>query len=95
MNGDFRYLEAEKDMNKFRTALPAYAKLMEDLAKLEGKGVINLQLFLKPYFEDYGQGEIAVTLMLLLARRFYGDSLRFKREPNILTDIQFTSPKIC
>jgi len=28
---------------------------------------------------------------MLLARRFYGDSLRFKREPNILTDIQFSS----
>jgi hypothetical protein len=58
---------------------------------LEGKGQVNLPHFLKPYFEEFGQGEIAVTLMLLLARRFYGDGLRFKREPNNLTDIQFTS----
>jgi len=91
VEGDTRYLEAEKDIHKFRTALPAYAKLLEDLAALEGKGPVNLLQFLKPFFEEYGQGEIAVTLFLLLARRFYGDSLRFKREPNNLTDIQFTS----
>jgi len=89
--GDTRYLEPEKDLNKFRTALPAYAKLLEDLEALEGKGQVNLLQFLKPYYEEYGQGDIAVTLMLLLARRFYGDSLRFKREPNTLTDIQFAS----
>ena len=91
VEGDTRYLEAEKDINKFRSALPAYAKLLEDLAALEGKGQTNLLQFIKPFFEEYGQGEIAVTLFLLLARRFYGDSLRFKREPNNLTDIQFTS----
>jgi len=90
VEGDIRYLEVEKDINKFRTALPAYAKLLEDLAALEGKGQADLLQFIKPFFEEYGQGEIAVTLFLLLARRFYGDSLRFKREPNNLTDIQFT-----
>jgi hypothetical protein len=89
--GDYRYLEPEKDINKFRSALPAYARLLEDLAALEGKGGVNLSQFLITYFEDFGQGEIAVTLMLLLARRFYGDSLRFKREPNLLNDIQFTN----
>lgn len=90
IEGDVRYLEAEKDIHKFRTALPAYASLLENLATLESKEHVNFIQFLKPYFEEYGQGEIAVTLLLLLARRFYGDSLRFKREPNNLTDIQFT-----
>lgn len=89
--GDERYLEPEKDLHKFRSALPAYAKMLEDLAALEKKGQVNLKQFLKPYFEEYGQGDIAVTLFLLLARRYYGDSLRFKRDANLLTDIQFTS----
>lgn len=91
VEGDVRYLEAEKDIQKFRAALPAYAHLLENLASLEGKGQVNLLDFIEPYFEEFGQGEIAVTLMLLLARRFYGDGLRFKREPNNLTDIQFAS----
>jgi len=89
--GDTRYLESEKNLNKFRTAMPAYAKLLEDIATLEGKGQVNLLQFLKPYYQEYGQGDIAITLMLLLARRFYGDSMRFKREPIALTDIQFAS----
>jgi hypothetical protein len=91
VEGDARYLEPEKDLNKFHTALPAYAKLLEDLAALEGQKHANLLQFLKPFYEEYGQGDIAVTLLMLLARRFYGDSLRFKREPNTLTDIQFRS----
>ena len=91
IEGDVRFLEAEKDLEKFRSAIPAYAKLLEDLAALEGNGQVSIVQFLKPYFEEYGQGEIAMTLMMLLSRRFYGDSLRFKREPSHLTDMQFTS----
>ena len=91
VEGDIRFLEAEKDLKKFESAIPAYAKLLDDLAALEGKGQVSLVQFLKPYFEEYGQGEIAMTLMMLLSRRFYGDSLRFKREPSHLTDMQFAS----
>lgn len=89
--GDNRYLEPEKDKNKFRSFIPAYAALLENLAKLESQGQTNFVNFIRPFFEVYGQGEIAVTLMMLLARRYYGDSLRFKRESNTLVDIQFTN----
>lgn len=89
--GDYRYFEAEKEISKFASALPAYASLLRKLATLEDNREVNLQQFLRPYLEEYGQGEIAITLMLLLARRFYGDSLRFKREANNLTDITFTN----
>jgi hypothetical protein len=91
IDGDYRYLEPEKDLGKFRTSMPAYAKMLENLSALENQGETNINQFLLPYFEEYGQGEIAITLMLLLARRFYGDSLRFKQEPNNLTDIVFSS----
>ena len=91
IDGDYRYLEPEKDFGKFRTSLPAYARLLEDLAALEGQGAANFSQFIQPYFEEYGQGETALTLMLLMARRFYGDSLRFKREPNHLNDMVFSS----
>ena len=91
VEGDIRYLDPEQDLNKFRSALPAYAKLLEELKALEGKGHTNFHEFLEPFYSEYGQGDIAITLMLFLARRYYGDSLRFKREPTALTDIQFTS----
>jgi hypothetical protein len=89
VEGDVRCLEAERSIDTFRHALPAYAQLLENLGQLEDKEETNLAQFIKPLFEQYGQGEIAVTLMLLLARRFYGDSLRFKRSGAPLTDMEF------
>lgn len=91
VEGDTRILESEKDIQRFCSSMPAYAEMLDELRASEGKNPTNLLQFLQPYFEDYGQGELAVTLMLLLARRFLGDSLRFKREPTHLADIQFTS----
>ena len=91
VEGDDRYLEPEKDMAKFRASFPAYAKLLNELTDLEQTGSKNLSTLLEPLFEEYGQGELAVTLMLLLARRFFGDGLRFKHDLSNLADIQFTS----
>ena len=88
--GDIRYYEAEQNIDKFKTQLPAYVKLLENLAALKGKGATSCWQFLQPFYENYGQGEIAMTLMVLQARRFYGDSLRFKREKDALTDLSFT-----
>ncbi len=90
IEGDIRYLEPEKDIAKFRASFPAYAELLKELAALEQKGPKNLHTLLEPIFEEYGQGELAVTLMLLLARRFFGDGLRFKRDITNLADIRFS-----
>ena len=87
--GDLRFFEVERNTSKFSKALPAYARLLEDLKAVEGEEPKPCKKFFEPYFEEYGQGEIAVTLLVLLARRFYGDSLRFKREKDALTDINF------
>lgn len=92
--GDIRYLEPEKDFKKFRSTVPAYAHLLEGICDLETNGEMNFNRFIRPYFDEFGQGEIAVTLMILLARRFFGDSLRFKLEPNVLSDIQFTNTQV-
>ena len=88
--GDIRYYEAEQNIDKFKTQLPAYVKLLENLAALKGKGATSCWQFLQPFYANYGQGAIAMTLMVLQARRFYGDSLRFKREKDALTDLSFT-----
>ena len=88
--GEIRYYEAEQNLDKFKTQLPAFVKLLEDFAALRGKGSTLCWPFLQPFYENHGQGEIAMTLMVLLARRYYGDSLRFKREKDALTDLPFT-----
>jgi hypothetical protein len=89
--GEIRFFKPEEDVKKFEDKLPAYAQMLEDLAALEGRGSTSFQDFIQPYFQEYGQGEIAVSLMLLMARRYYGDGLRFKREKDALTDLRFDS----
>lgn len=91
IEGDVRHLESEKDIAKFRASFPAYAELLNELSDLKQKGPKNLNTLLEPIFEEFGQGELAATLMLLLARRFFGDGLRFKRDLSNLADIQFSS----
>lgn len=85
--GDIRYFEIERNPNKFKNAIPIYQKMINDLEALEGKGAKLCKNFFQPYFEEYGQGEIAVALLFLCARRFYGDCIRLKREEFALTDI--------
>ena len=87
--GDMRYFEVERTISKFDKVLPCYSRMLKDVEALEGKGSKLCKQFFEPYFEEFGQGEIAIALMLLLTRRFYGDSLRFKREKDALTDIHF------
>ncbi len=89
IEGDIRYLTPEKESNKFSKIIPAYDYLLSELAKLKGKKAENPRQIFETLSEEYGQGEISITLMMLLARRYYGDSLRFKKEPANLTDIQF------
>jgi len=89
--GEIRYYKPEENINKFKDKLPAYVQMLESFAEIENKGSCSFMEFIRPYFEEYGQGEIAITLMLLMARRYYGDGLRFKRELNALTDLRFES----
>jgi len=87
--GNNRVLDIELDRNKYKTVFPAYVKLLVSIEGLKGKGAVNCKSFFKPFYDDYGQGEIAMILFILLARRQLGDSLRFKRDENALTDYNF------
>ena len=84
-----RFVEVEKNIKKFSNTFPAYAFLLEELSSLENKGAVSPLPLIQQLRMDFGQGDIAITFMLLLARRFYGDSLRFKGERSHLMDMQF------
>lgn len=89
--GDDRFFKAEENISKFNDQVPAYAQMLKDLAALEDRGPVVFKEFIQPFFEDFGQGVTAVSLMLLMARRYYGDGLRFKHQPDALTDLRFSS----
>ncbi|MHA1796039.1 MAG: hypothetical protein ACTSUK_08000, partial [Promethearchaeota archaeon] len=89
--GDIRFFKAEEKITKFEKQLPAYAQILKDLAAQEDKGPVLFNEFIQPYYEDFGQGVIALTFMLLMARRYYGDGLRFKHQQDALTDLRFNN----
>ncbi len=92
--GDFRYFEPETDVSKFKDIFPAYIEMINDIESIEGKEWINFNSLFNKYFEIYGLGEIAVTLLFLLLRRYYGDSIRIKQVETSYTDLIFNSNSV-
>jgi hypothetical protein len=68
--------------------------MIKDIEGIENKGWVDFNVLFNKYFEIYGLGEIAVTLLFLLVRRFYGDSIRIKKEETSYTDLIFNDPSI-
>ena len=92
--GDYRYFEPETDIEKFKNVVPAYAEMINDIKGIENKGWVDFNKLFNNYLEIYGLGEIAVTLLFLLVRRFYGDSIRIKKEETSYTDLIFNDSSI-
>lgn len=84
--GNIRYYQVEKDISKFKNKFPGYAHMLEYIPKLPN-GKMALRPFLTPYYEEFGMGNISITLALLMVRRYYGDGIRFKREETAITDL--------
>lgn len=92
--GEYRYLEPESDNAKFAKAIPAYTVLLDELNSKSGQGWQNFNEFIKKYYEDYGLGQIAIVLLFLLARKYYGDSIRIRKDETDLIDLKFNDPLI-
>ena len=54
--------------------------MIKEVEKLEEGKRLNINTFLKKYVQDYGQGLLALSLMLALVRRYFGDNLRIRRD---------------
>lgn len=92
--GEYRYLEPETDKSKFAKVIPAYNVMLEELNSKSGEGWQNFNEFIKKYYEEYGLGQIAVVLLFLLARKYYGDSIRIRKDETDLIDLKFNDPSI-
>ena len=75
--GDYRFYEPEKDNSKFKSNFPAYFSMLEEIESVMGKGWQNINSFFIKYYEEFGLGEISLSLFFLV-RRILGDSFRIK-----------------
>ena len=92
--GDYRFYEPEPAKSKFKNVFPAYNSMLEEIELLNGKGWQNFNSFISKYYEEYGLGEIATSLLFLLARRYFGDSIRIRRNSTDYVDLNFNDVSI-
>ena len=85
--GSKLYCEPERDLSKFSQNLPALANMIKEVQNLEEGKRLNINTFLKKYAQDYGQGFIALSLMLAIVRRYFGDNLRIRRDETAIGDM--------
>lgn len=85
--GSKLYCEPERDLSKFSQNLPALADMIKEVQNLEEGKWLNINIFLKKYAQDYGQGLLALSLMFALVHRYFGDNLRIKRDETAIGDM--------
>ncbi len=90
-DGDIYNYQLRQNVSGFMQFFPGLAHLLEKIGNLEKGKPVRYKDFINPLFEEYGLGEIAVSIFLLLAKRYYGDSLTFKRDETSISDLHITS----
>jgi len=89
--GDKRVYEVERKTSNFKKIIPAYFRMLKKLEAQEDQGAKSCNSFFNEFFEDYGQGYTSMILLTLLARRYFRDSIRFKKDKDDLKDIEIES----
>lgn len=87
-NGEVHTYKLKKDTSGFSQFYPGLKYLLNTLENAEKDKPIRFHDLVKPLFEEYGLGEIAISLFVLLAKQNFGDCLVFKKEEHSITDLQ-------
>ena len=90
-NGDVHTYRLKKDISGFSQFYPSLKYFLDELENAEKDKPIRFHDLVKPLFEEFGLGEIAISLFILLAKQHFGDSLIFKKEEHSITDLQISN----
>ncbi|MBN1933573.1 MAG: hypothetical protein JW934_02850, partial [Anaerolineae bacterium] len=79
--GNVTHVEVERDISKFEPRLPALADMLRDIQALGEQEQLKLQAFFSKYRQPpYGLGNIALSLLFAVVVRFYGDTIKVKKD---------------
>lgn len=86
--GSVTVVEVERTLAKFDAALPALADMIADIQKLGENDRTNLRAFINKYRQPpYGLGDIALSLLLAALLRYYGDTIKIKKDDAAVGDL--------
>ncbi|MFA5872617.1 MAG: hypothetical protein WC832_01510 [Anaerolineales bacterium] len=91
IEGDIRFYQISTDTEKFKNVFPGFIWLLNRLKLLKEEKLESFFEIVRPLYEIYGLGDIAVALFVMVARRHLRDSLTFKKEENAISDIDFSN----
>ena len=86
--GSVTVVEVERDLSKFKPYLPALADMIRDVQKLGEEDRISLKAFVNTYRQPpYGLGDIGLSLLLATLLRFFGDTIKIKKDAAAIGDL--------
>jgi len=86
--GSITVVEVERDLGKFEPYTPALADMIRDVQELGEEDRISLKAFINEYrHPPYGLGDIALSLLFATLLRFYGDSIKIKKDEAAIGDL--------
>ncbi len=86
--GSITVVEVERDLPKFEPFIPALADMMRDVQELGEEDRISLRAFINEYRQPpYGLGDIALSLLFATLLRFFGDTIKIKKDEAAIGDL--------
>jgi len=86
--GSITVVEVERDLSKFEPYIPSLADMIRDVQELGEEDRISLRAFVNEYRQPpYGLGDIALSLLFATLLRFYGDSIKIKKDEAAIGDL--------
>jgi hypothetical protein len=86
--GSVTVVEVERDLSKFEPSIPALAQMIRDVRGLGEGERIRLREFINKYRQPpYGLGDIALSLLFATVVRFFGDTIKLKKDDAAISDI--------
>lgn len=81
-------VEVERDLSKFEHHLPALADMIREVRGLAEKDHIGLRAFINTYRQPpYGLGDIALSLLFATLLRYFGDTIKIKKDEAAIGDL--------
>ncbi len=86
--GTVRFVQPERNPAKYEHALPSLADMVQDIQSLGEDKRLLLRDFLNKYRQPpYGLGDIALSLLLAAVLRFFGDTIKIKKDDTAIGDL--------
>ena len=86
--GSITVVEVERELSRFEASLPALADMIRDVRGLGEGQRISLKDFINKYRQPpYGLGDIALSLLLATLLRFFGDTIKTKKDEAAIGDL--------